>query len=78
MVSKHDLWPNQWISTIMLSRREKMKTPLYGEKREAELAKLLPKSVQSIHEEFEKLMREIGTGSPRGFETESNSRFSSR
>ena len=76
MVSNHDLCPCQWISAIMLSRREKMKTPFHGEKKEDELTKLLPKSVWSIHEEFEEIMRDICTGSPRGFETESNSSFS--
>ena len=54
---------------MMLSRKEKMKTPLYR------LTKLLPKFLQSIHEDFKKIRREICIESPRGFETESNSRF---
>ena len=62
----------------MLSRREKMKTPFHGQKKGDKLTKILPKPVQNIHEEFEKLMREICTGSPRGFEIESSSRFSCR
>ena len=53
-----------------------MKTPLCGEKKEDMLTKLLPRSVQSIHEDFKKVRREICTGSPRGVETESKSRFS--
>ena len=53
-----------------------MKTPLCGEKKEDKLTKLLPRSVQSIHEDFKKIRREICIGSPRGFETESNSIFS--
>lgn len=53
-----------------------MKTPLYGEKREDKLTKLLPRSLLGIHEEFEKIRREICTEYPRGFEIESNSRFS--
>ena len=63
---------------MMLSRKEKMKTSLCGEKKEDMLTKLLPRSVQSIHEEFEKIRREICTRSPTGFETESNSSFSYR
>ena len=59
----------------MLSRRENMKTPLCGEKKED---KHSWRFVQSIHEEFEKKRREICTGSSRGFETESNSIFSDR
>ena len=55
-----------------------MKTPLCGETKEYKLTKLLSRSVQIIHEEFEKIRREICIGSPRGFETESNSRFSYR
>ena len=43
----------------MLSRRENMKTPLCGEEKEDQLTKLLPRSVQSIHEKFEKIRREI-------------------
>ena len=78
MVSEHDIWLSRGISAIMLSRREKLKTPLCGEKKEDKLTKLLPRSIQSIHEEFEKIRREICTGSQRGFETESNSRFSCR
>ena len=62
----------------MLSRKEKMKTPLCGGKKEDRLTKLLPKSVQSIHEDFKKIRREICTESPRGFETDSNSKFSYR
>ena len=61
-----------------IREREKMKTPLYGEKREDKITKILPRSLLSIHEEFEKIRREICTGSPKGFEIESNSRFSCR
>ena len=50
----------------------------YGEKREYKLTKLLPRSLLSIHEEFEEIRREICTESPRGFEIKSNSRFSCR
>ena len=52
-----------------------MKTLLCGEKREYKITKPLPRSVESTHEEFERIGREICTGSRRGFETESNSRF---
>ena len=52
-----------------------MKNPLCGEKKEDKITKLLPRSVQSIHEEFEKIRREICIESLRGFETESKSRF---
>ena len=51
----------------MPSKREKMKAPSYGGKREGNLTKLLPRSLLSIHEEFEKVRREICTGSPKGF-----------
>ena len=54
---------------MMLSRKEKMKTPLCGERKEDRLTKLLPSSVQSIHEDFKKIRREICTESPRGFES---------
>ena len=45
----------------MISRREKKKTPLCGEKKEDKLTKLLPRSVQTIHEDFKKIRREICT-----------------
>ena len=60
---------------MMLSSKEKMKTPLCGGRKEDRLTQLLPKSVQSIHEDFKKVRREMCTKSSRGFETESNSRF---
>ena len=61
---------------MMLSRKEKMKTPLCGERKEDKLTKLNPISVQNIYKYFKKIRREICTESPRGFETESKSRFS--
>ena len=63
---------------MILSRKDKMKTSLCGEIKEVRITNLLPKSVQSIHEDFKKIRREICTESPRGFETKSNSRFSYR
>ena len=63
---------------MMLSRKQKMKTPLCGERKEDKLTKLLPRSVQSIREDFKKIRRKIGTEYPRGFEIDSNSRFSCR
>ena len=62
----------------MLSREEKMKknkTPLFGGKKEERLSKLLPKSVQSIQGDLKKIRREMCIESPRGFESESNSRI---
>ena len=59
----------------MLSREEKMKTPFFGGKEER-LSNLLSKSVQSIQGDLKKIRREMCIESPRGFETESNSRFS--
>ena len=61
---------------MMLSRKNNMKTPLCGEKGEDKLTRLLPRSVQRIHEDFKRIRREICTESPRGFEIDSNSRFS--
>ena len=61
---------------MMLSRKEEIKTPLCGGRKEDKLTQLLPRSVQCIHEDFKKIRREICTKSPREFETESNSRFS--
>ena len=43
---------------------------------EDKLTKLIPRSVQSIHEDFKKIRREMCIESPRGVESESNSRFS--
>ena len=61
----------------MLSRKEDM-NPSCGERKEDRLTKLLPRSVKSIHEYFKKIRREMYAESPRGFEIESDSRFSYR
>ena len=46
---------------MILSRKEKMKTPLCGERKEDKLTNILPRLVQSIHEYFKKIRREICT-----------------
>ena len=63
---------------MMLSREEKMnikKTPFFGGKEER-LSNLLPKSIQSIHEDLKNMRREMCIESPREFGSESKSRFS--
>ena len=85
MVSEHNLGLACGISANMLSRRQeeenmrrkdKNKTPSFGGRKEERLPKFLSQTLQSIHEDLKEMRREMCIESPRGFEYESNSRFS--
>ena len=54
----------------------KNKAPFFGGRKEEKLPKFLSQTLQSIHEELKKMRREMYIESPRGFESESNSKFS--
>ena len=56
-----------------LSKRE---TPSLGRKRKYRLTSLLPKSMQIIHEDHKQARREMSEESPKGFESQTNSRSS--
>ena len=51
------------------------KTPSFGGKKEERISKLLPKSVQNIHEYIKEIIREMYRESQREFDSETNSRF---
>ena len=51
------------------------KTPFSGEEKGDKLTKILPKSIQKIHEDFKKIRKEMYEESLRGFESKVNSRL---
>lgn len=52
------------------------KTPFFGGRKEEKLSKFLSQTLQSIHEDLKNMRKEMCRESPRGFESETNSRFS--
>ena len=58
-----------------MNRKYKNKTPFFGGKKKERLSKLLPKSIQSIHEDLKEMRREMYVASPKAFDFGTNSRF---